>query len=283
MGSIVSAVAGPVLGLIGANRAADSQQQAAQIASAGSTEAARIAADAAKFRPYNVRTALGGATFRDGSVDIEYSPFATAFRNRLFDLAQTQLPTDITAAEDAELQRLREGAAPAVAQQTSQLGSTLFRTGRQGLDIYGANPEMRAFNQALIDRDAALREQARANVANRIAQSTGLFSSGYGVEQAALEPINIGAGLGGRAATAGAAGAQALLQGGLAAARAQQQSAQNVGLLQAQAFQGLGRTINERAQQPGGLFGGSSIFGTPPSWAQQDMSQGFGYSTSWGE
>lgn len=282
MGSIVSAVAGPVLGLIGANQAASSQTQAANIAAAGSTEAAQIAADAAKFRPYNVRTALGGATFRDGAVDIEYSPFATSLRNRLFDLAQTQLPTDIAAAEAAEYQKLRTAAQPALEQQTSQLGTSLFRTGRQGLDIYGANPELRAFNQALIDRETALQEQAKANVANRIAQSAGLFQTGYGVEQAALEPINIGAGLGGRAATAGAAGASALLQGGLAAAQAQQKAAQNVGLLQGQAWSNLGQTINQRAQQPGGLFGNASIFGAP-AWAQQDMAQGYGYSTSWGE
>lgn len=238
MGDIINAVS-DVFGFGPASKAAKAQTQAAGIAAAGSTEAAQIAAEAAKFRPYNVRTALGGVTFGDQALDISYDPALAAYRANLFRLAGAALPQDVATAEEQEYQRLRSAAAPGVSQQYSQLGTSLFRTGRQGLDIYGANPELRAFQQAQIDRETQLREQAKANVAGRIAQSTGLFTSGIGVEQALLQPVEMGAQLGGRAASAGATAGGYLLKGGMEAAAQQAAGARQAGLISAQSQQGL--------------------------------------------
>lgn len=238
MGDIINAVS-DVFGFGPASKAAEAQTDAAAIASAGSKEAAQIAAEAAKFRPYNVRTALGGVTFGDQTLNIDYDPALAAYRSQLFRAAGAALPQDIPAAEEQEYQRLRSAAAPGVSQQYSQLGTSLFRTGRQGLDIYGANPELRAFQQAQIDKETQLREQAKANVAGRIAQSTGLFTSGLGVEQALLQPVEMGAQLGGRAAAAGASAGGFLLKGGMEAASAQAAGARQAGLISAQSQQNL--------------------------------------------
>ena len=227
MGSAVGSIIGGGLSLVGsvlgAKKTASAAQSAASTGAAGQVEAAQIAADAAKFRPYNISTALGGVRFGDQTVDITYNPALAKYRERLFGLATSTLPEDIRAAEEEEYRRLVAGSRGALEQQTAALGTGLFRSGRQGLDIYGANPEMRAFAAAQMDRELALRQAAEQQVANRIAQSTGLFTSGTGVEQAMLQPLEIGAQLGGRSAAAGATQAQALLQGNINAANLRMQ------------------------------------------------------------
>lgn len=201
-----------------AERSANAAAAGMQAQGQAQIEAARIAADAAKFRPYNISTALGGVRFGDQTVDITYNPALAKYRERLFGLATSTLPEDIRAAEEEEYRRLVAGSRGALEQQTAALGSGLFRSGRQGLDIYGANPELRAFAAAQMDRELALRQAAEQQIANRIAQSTGLFTSGVGVEQAMLQPLDIGAQLGGRQAQAGAAAGQLITQGAANAA-----------------------------------------------------------------
>ena len=238
MGDVINAV-GDIFGFGPASKAADATRYAADVGAAGAAEAARIAADAAKFRPYNITTALGGVRFGDQTANINYNPELAAYRDRLFGLARSTIPMDIRAAEEDEYRRLVEGSRGALEQQTAALGTGLFRTGRQGLDIFGANPEMRAFAAGLSDRELALRQAAEQQIANRIAQSTGLFTSGVGVEQAMLQPLEIGAQLGGRSAAAGAVAADALLKGNLAATQARSQGILQSGLMSAQSQQGM--------------------------------------------
>jgi hypothetical protein len=280
MGDIISSVA-DVFGFGPASKAADASTQSAAIAAAGSKEAAAIAADAAKFRPYNVRTALGGVSFGDQTVAIDYDPALAAYRANLFRLAGSQLPQDIAQAEEAEYQQLRSAADPASRQQFSQLGTNLFRTGRQGLDIYGSNPELRAFQAAQIDKETQLREQAKANVAGRIAQSSGLFQSGVGVEQASLQPLEIGAQLGGRSAQAGAAQASLLFRGGLEASQAQAAGARQAGLIAAQSQQGLFSSLPTyrqfvgQQQAPAPVYGSSAPMSISQVYGLQDYSGGY--------
>jgi hypothetical protein len=188
-----------IIGGRAASKGADAQVRAAQ-----------LAAEAARFTPYNITTALGGVRFGDQTADITYNPQLARYRDQLFGLAGSTLPEDIRAAEEEAYRRLVAGSRGALEQQTAALGTGLFRTGRQGLDIYGANPEMRAFAAGLSDRELALRQAAEQQIANRIAQSTGLFTSGVGVEQALMAPLDIGAQLGGRQAQAGAVAGQLL-------------------------------------------------------------------------
>lgn len=238
MGDIINATA-DLFGFGPASKAADATMGAAQLGANAQLQAAQIAADRAKFRPYNVRTALGGVRFGDQTVDVDYNPELAAYRDALLAMSRSALPQDIQQAEAAEYAALRTAADPTRSRELSQLSSGLFRTGRQGLDLYGANPELRAFNAAQIDKEIQLREQARANVASRIAQSTGLFEAGLGVENAALSPLEIGAQLGGRSASAGAIQAQALLRGGMGAAEMLSAGARQAGLMAAQQQQSL--------------------------------------------
>lgn len=254
-------------------------QDRANQAAAAQAAAANRAADMAKFTPYNISSALGSVRFGDQTVDINYNPQLAAYRDRLFGLAGSVLPEDIRAAEDAEYRRLLEGSRGALEQQTAQLGQGLFRSGRQGLDIFGANPELRAFAAAQMDRELALRQAAEAQVANRIAQSTGLFSSGAGVESTLMQPLELGANLGGRAAQAGAAAGQLLSQGLQASALTQQRggdaaSQQLTGFMN----QALNAAIGGFGASGGGFsgfrmpnFSTASIYNTNPFSQQTAM------------
>lgn len=237
-------------------------QDRANQAAAAQAAAANRAADMATFKPYNITTALGGVRFGPQTADITYDPELARYRDALFGLATTGLPEDIRAAEDAEYRRLVEGSRGALEQQTAALGQGLFRSGRQGLDIYGANPEMRAFAASLMDRELALRQAAESQIANRLAQSTGLFTSGLGVEQAMLQPLEIGANLGGRAAQAGANAGQ-LLSTGLSASALTQQRGGDAASAQLTGFmnQMLGAAIGSfgGGGGGGGLFGGGGV------------------------
>lgn len=247
-----------------ANQAAAAQMQSSR----DQIEAAKIAAEMAKFKPYNITTALGGVRFGKQRADITYNPELAAYRDRLFSLASTILPEDIRSAEEEEYRRLVEGSRSALEQQTAALGQGLFRSGRQGLDIFGANPELRAFAAAQMDRELGLRQAAEQQIANRIAQSTGLFTSGAGVEATLMQPLELGANLGGRAAQAGAQAGQLLSSGSQAAAR----MAANAALTQQQggnaASQQLTGFMNQvlgaaagRYMSQGSLFGGGSSGG----------------------
>jgi hypothetical protein len=252
-------------------------QDRANQSAAAQAAAAREAAEMARFRPYNITTALGGVRFGDQTADITYNPALARYRDQLFGLAGSELPVDVEAARAAEYDRLVAGSRRSLEEQTAALGSGLFRSGRQGLDIYGANPEMRAFASSLADRELALRQAAEQQIAGRIAQSTGLFTSGLGVEQAMLQPLEIGANLGGRQAQAGAAAGQLLGTGLTASALTQQRggdaaSGQLTGFTNQLLGAALGKWMLSGNNSGGGLFGGGSSGGqgyfggiTPPA------------------
>jgi hypothetical protein len=108
-------------------------------------------------------------------------------------------------------------------------------------------PEMEAYYNALAQQDLQLAAQAQQAGQQNVAFGTGLFGTGsqllgqyqagqvgalnpfttylgagQTIESLGQQPLDIGAQLGGRAATAGANVGQSLLQGGLNAARTQQ-------------------------------------------------------------
>jgi len=185
--------------------------------------------------------------------------------------------------------------APSRERQYAQLQNQLFQTGRGGLSVgatgmrpgggagLGAsNPELEAYYNALAQQDAQLAAQAQQEGQRQLAFGTGLFGQGAGLlggyesgvagalnpfttaiggistlESLGQQPLDIGAQLGGRAATAGANAGQSLLQGGLSAARTTQ--AANFDPMSA-ALMGFG---SNPALTGGiaGLFGG----GTAPS------------------
>lgn len=100
MGSIVKAVAGPVLsiggGLISGSKAAD--------AAKGQAEALRAAADKAsamaQFNPYGMTTNFGTSTFSDGKGGYTLSPELQAIQDKIFEQAGTYDPTKVAQAAD---------------------------------------------------------------------------------------------------------------------------------------------------------------------------------------
>jgi hypothetical protein len=128
-------------------------------------------------------------------------------------------------------------------QEEQRLASSVFGRGRAGLSVGTmGQPELAALANARRQQDLALAADAERQAQQQINFGQGLFGAGagllgqqYGVqtaalspfqtqfgvtqalEEAALQPLNIGAQLGGRAASP--TGGQALLQGGLAAAQ----------------------------------------------------------------
>lgn len=166
-------------------------------------------------------------------------------------------------AADRYMQRQLDLLAPSRERQYAQLQNQLFQTGRGGLAVGGtgarpsgspglaaANPEMEAYYNAIAQQDAALAAQAQEEGRRNVAFGTGLFGQGAGLyggyesgvtgalnpftttlggvstlESLGMQPLDIGAQLGGRAASAGANVGQSLLQGGMAAARTEQAAA----------------------------------------------------------
>ncbi len=163
---------------------------------------------------------------------------AVAPAETLFGLGQQYLAQS---PEQARAQYLQEQYAmldPIRQREEQRLGASVFGRGRAGLNIGDVGqPELAALATARRTQDLQLAAQAEQEARNRIAYGTGLFGEAgrlqtsalapfqtqFGVsqllEQAGQQPLDIGAQLGGRTATAGAQAGQSLLQGGLAAAQ----------------------------------------------------------------
>ena len=184
----------------------------------------------------------------------QFAPLAGAGQ-RLFGLGEQYLaetPEQVAAKYMTAQQNLL---APSRERQYAQLQNQLFQTGRGGLSVgatgarpgggagLGAtNPEMEAYYNAIAQQDAALAAQAQQAGQQQLAFGTGLFGTGAqmydlygrgqagalapyqaylggatGLESLGQQPLELGSALGGRIANP--TGANALLQGGMAAAQ----------------------------------------------------------------
>jgi hypothetical protein len=198
----------------------------------------------------------GGGLTQAEQAQQQFAPLQGAAQG-LFGLGQQYLAQSPEAAAQQYMTAQQNLLAPSRERQFAQLQNQLFNTGRGGLAVGAtgerpgggaglgaANPEMEAYYNALAQQDAALAAQAQQAGQQQVAFGAGLFGTGgnlltqgYGGQAAALgpyeaylrgatgletlgqDPLNIGAQLGGRMANP--AGAQALLQGGTAAAGTQ--------------------------------------------------------------
>ena len=134
--------------------------------------------------------------------------------------------------------------------QKGRLGLSVGATGERpsgGLGLSATNPELEAYYNSLAQEDLALAARAEEAGRQRTAFGTGLFSTGnqlldqyYGGQVSALNPfttylgagqtleelgqapLKLGAALGGQAAAYGGNVGQALLTGGMSAAKIQQ-------------------------------------------------------------
>lgn len=172
MGSIVS----DVLGYFGAQEQADAQREAAQTAANAQLQAARLAAEEARFRPVGVTTRFGQSQFgydpsgRVSSAGYTLSPELKALQDRvmgmtnfgltaaeaapgryapltgaaqgLFNLGAGYLAQTPEQAAAQYMQRQQDILAPSRERQYAQLQNKLFQTGRGGLAVgaTGARP-----------------------------------------------------------------------------------------------------------------------------------------------
>ena len=224
------------LSLFGANQARDSAREAAQ----ANIQAAQIAADAAKFRPYSISTGFGTSWFDENKQQAGYTldPILQKFRDAMYGGAgefMGQIESDPTkAAQNYYNQQmaLQQGSRNA---EDIALRQRQLQSGRIGLGLSGAtqgagantgyvNPEQyqRDLARSMADQQlaASSTQMAQADIDRAIARGTGLLQTGLGIEEYGLKPLQIGADIGNRVATAGANQAQALLAGGQAAANA---------------------------------------------------------------
>lgn len=162
MGSVVSAVAGPVLstvgGLIGGSKAADAAKgQAEALRAAG-----QYASDLAMFRPYGMSTAFGTSQFEDGKGSYTLSPELKAIQDRLFAQSGAYDPTQVAQAA----QPLYGGA------------SSLFQ---RGADYLGQSPEQ-VSAKYMADQQALLQSSRDAGLSRVQAANFGRGTGGLGVQ-----------------------------------------------------------------------------------------------------
>lgn len=204
----------------------------------------------------------GGALGQAEMAQQQYQPLSQAATG-LFGLGQQYLAQSPEEVAAQYMSRQQDLLAPSRERQMAQLQNQLFQQGRGGLSVgatgerpsgaagLGATtPEMEAYYNAIAQQDAQLAAQAQQAGQQNVAFGAGLFGTGANmlgqyqagqvgalspftsylgagstIESLGQQPLDIGAQLGGRAATAGANVGQALLTGGINAARTQQAGA----------------------------------------------------------
>jgi hypothetical protein len=252
-----------------AKNAANAQLQAGREANAANLEAARIAAESAKFKPYSITSGFGQGFFdtEKGTAGYNIDPRLAGFRDTLYGQAEQTMANIGTPQEQAQqyYQQQMGLLAPQRLQEDIAARENSLRTGRVGLGVsagYGGAGDV----SGMLNPDDFARMRARelsnAQIANEsttygqnlidklIARGTGLFTSGAGVEQLGMMPLTMGADIGNKASISQGQQANALLQGGMAGSRAMLDASTGAsqynlagGLATAGAVQGAGRAI----------------------------------------
>ena len=214
-----------------------------------------------ELKAYQDRIAAltGGALTQAEQAQQQFQPLSQA-AGGLFGLGQQYLAQNPQEVAAKYMQQQQDLLAPSRERQMAQLQNQLFQQGRGGLSVgatgmrpsgaagLGATtPEMEAYYNAMAQQDAQLAAQAQQAGQQNVAFGAGLFGTGANmlnqyqtgqvgalspfttylgagstIESLGQQPLDIGAQLGGRAATAGGNVGQALLTGGMSAAAARQ-------------------------------------------------------------
>lgn len=221
----------------------------------------------------------------------------------LFGLGQRYLaetPEQVAAKYMAGQQNLL---APSRERQLAAIQNQNFQTGRSGLSVgatglrpgggeglRAANPELEAYYNAIAQQDAALAASAQEAGQRQLAFGTGLFGTGAqlydlygrgqvgalapyqaylggatGLEALGQQPLELGSALGGRIANP--TGANALYQGGMAAARSQ---------AAADAYNPFASALTSFTSNPAAARNLQSMFGGTPIVSGVGLGAGFG-------
>jgi len=215
---ITAALIGGGLSLAGGLLGGRSAQRAAETSAQAQLEAARLAAEASKFRPVGITTRFGTSQFQmspDGyltGAGYTVSPELKGYQDRLMALAgmglgtaeeaqQTYAPLTTAAkglfglgeqylAQTPEqvaqkyIESQRSLLQPGREQTLSNIRNQLFQTGRGGLsvaqggDLAASNPELQAYYNALAQQEAQLAAGAQEAGQRQLAFGTGLFGTG---------------------------------------------------------------------------------------------------------
>ena len=253
----------------------------------------------------------GGGLTQAEQAQQQFAPLQGAAQG-LFGLGQQYLAQSPQEAAQQYMAKQQELLAPSRERQYGALQNQLFQTGRGGLSVgatgarpsgaagLGAsNPETEAYYNALAQQDAALAAQAMQAGQQQVAFGAGLFGTGgnllnqgYQGQVAALSPyqaylqgatglegigqqaLDIGAGIGAKAANP--TGANALFQGGMGAAQSNYAAnAYNpfatalTGFSQNPALRNINAGNVQAAFSQTGL--GGSGFGTGLAYGNQDI------------
>ncbi len=217
--------------------------------------------------------ALYGQSLGEAEGAREFGMPLQAASQRLFGLGAGYLAESPEAARQRAFNILQDVRRPEQMREESRLAATAFGRGRAGVNIGGAGqPELFALARAREEQRARDVLAAEQTAQQQIGFGAGLFGTGAGllgtqyqlptqalspfmtafgaqqaVEQAALQPLEIGSNLGGRAVNT--AGAQALLQGGLGAAQTRLQGGLVGPTLMAQNLATFGQNYMQGQQQ----------------------------------
>jgi hypothetical protein len=202
----------------GANKIADKATDAAKIQADAQIEAARIAAEAVKFRPVGVTTRFGTSNFGydaegnlttagytasdeikayqdrlkkladQGLLDAEsaraaYAPLTGAAKS-LFTLGESYLAKSPEAVAADYISKQQALISPSRQTQLAELQNKLFQQGRggaavsQGGNLMATSPEYAAYYNAIAQQDLALAAKADQEARDRIAFGSGLFDTG---------------------------------------------------------------------------------------------------------
>ena len=282
------AVLGGYLSGQGAQNAANTSAQA-QLASA------QAAADAAKFRPVGITSNFGTSNFQFDEngylkgAGYTLDPRLQAIQGGLLG-GTPQTMQDVSNIQAMGRQYMAQSPQEAAQQWMGQqqallrpsrdmaqanLNTNLFNSGTgglstaQGAGLGMANPQQQALANAQALQDLQLASQAQQQGQQQYTFGQGLLTGAYSplqsqlgtsqlVEQLGQSPLDIGAQLGGRSATAGANVGNSLLQGGLSAARTAQAG---------NAYSPLGSAISGLSSNQAFTSGLSNWMN--PSWQQQ--------------
>jgi hypothetical protein len=305
--------------LLGGYLQGNAAENAAQTSANAQLQSAQLAADAAKFRPVGMTNTFGTSTFGTdaqgnvNSASYTLSPQLRGYQDFLAGQG-AQAQQDVAGllslgrgylgeSPDAVRQRYIEQQSALLAPENEQalagIRNRLFQTGRGGLatgattagGMAATNPEMAAYYNALAKQNAALAAGAEQASQQQVGFGQGLLSSAYsplqtnlGVQQSVealgQDPFVLGMNIGGKTAQAGGQAGQALLQGGLSAAKTLQPAnayspwgSTISGLSQNPTFtNALSNWMYQQPVQPGQFTPGSDTFMGPMPQAQPQMS-----------
>jgi hypothetical protein len=222
VGKLGSAAVQTLITSVGANKIADKATTAAQTQADATIEAAKIAADAAKFRPVGVTTRFGTSKFTtdaegnvitagytpsaeitgyqdrfktlagQGLTDIEgartaYKPLTGAAQS-LFTLGQGYLAKSPEQAAQDYITNQRALLTPGRENTLAELQNKLFQQGRsgaavaQGGNLMATSPELAAYYNSIATQDLTLASQADQEARDRITFGSGLFDTGANLQ-----------------------------------------------------------------------------------------------------